>query len=84
MPYSGTRWHRLTPSGSQVRRNWPKVAEVAPKLAQVGPSWTQVGPKLAPRAKKKPNRTNKGVVGTSEETKIMILSSSLGSKKWYF
>ena len=35
-------------------------------------------------SEKKPNRTNKGVVGTSKETKIVILSSSWGSKKWYF
>ena len=84
MPYLGTRWHRLTPSGSQLSRNWLQGRRSWP---QVGPSGTQVGPMLVPswlQERKTPNRTNKGVVGSSRETNIVILSSGWGSKKWYF
>ena len=37
------------------------------KLAQVGQGWTQAGFK----SENKPNRTNKGAVGTSKDTKIV-------------
>ena len=34
--------------------------------------------------RKKPNRTNKGAIGTGKVTKIVVLPSSWGTNKWYF
>ena len=35
-------------------------------------------------SEKKPNRTNKGAIGRGKVTKIVVLPSCSGSKKWYF
>ena len=89
MPYSGTRWHRLAPIGSQVGRNWPQGRRSWP---QVCTSWTQVGPKLAPswlqeRKKTEPNEQMSGRDEQRDENcdfefQLMVRKVILLDAKW--